>query len=105
VDLDFAIPLGLLVTELVTNSVKHAFPDGKGKVSVALNRLDDGTIALVVSDNGKGYGGHSQPSSYKGGSLGMNIIRGLVAQLRATMTGKTLNETRAKIRVAAPVLA
>src|SRR5215813_1940510 len=83
VDLDFAIPLGLLVTELVTNSVKHAFPDGKGNISVALDRADDGTIALVVSDNGKGYRSQEPQPSPQRRSLGMNIIRGLVDQLKA----------------------
>src|SRR3546814_17623051 len=41
VNLDFAIPLGLLVTELVTNSLKHAFPNGKGTVTVTLAHNDE----------------------------------------------------------------
>ena len=54
VGFDFAIPLGLLVTELVTNSLKHAFPDGIGKITVVLERNDDEKLTLIVSDNGKG---------------------------------------------------
>jgi two-component sensor histidine kinase len=55
VGLDFAIPLGLLVNELVTNSLKHAFPDGGGEIEVNLSRADGGELLLVVADNGKGY--------------------------------------------------
>ncbi len=53
VGLDFAIPLGLLVNELVTNSLKHAFPEGKGEIDVNLSRDDNGALVLVVADNGK----------------------------------------------------
>ena len=107
VGLDFAIPLGLLVTELVTNSLKHAFPNGKGQIRVELAQGADGTVSLVVSDNGKG-GADAAPdepgalSSRKG--LGANIIKGLIAQLRGTMSVHTENGTRSEIRVAAPVL-
>ncbi len=53
-DIDIAIPCGLIINELVSNSLKHAFPHGKeGKITVAL-RSQDGGIELVVSDNGIG---------------------------------------------------
>lgn len=103
VGLDFAIPLGLLVTELVTNSLKHAFPDGKGNIDVILNRSEDGTVALVVSDDGKGYGSNDTGAGGKG--LGAQIINGVVAQLKATMTVQKANGTRSEIHIAAPTLA
>ena len=52
VGLDFAIPLGLLVTELLTNSLKHAFPDRKGAVSVELGLSDQNKVVSVVRDGG-----------------------------------------------------
>jgi PAS domain S-box-containing protein len=52
---DAAIPLGLIVNELVSNSLKHAFPEGKkGEIKIALRTTDENEIELVVSDNGLG---------------------------------------------------
>jgi PAS domain S-box-containing protein len=104
VGLDFAIPLGLLVTELVTNALKHAFPDGTGNVSVILERGADGQIILVVSDDGQGQAvGKISLRSSKAG-LGTGIIAGLVAQLEGTMTTRSEKGTRTEIRVAEPEL-
>ncbi|WP_165190567.1 sensor histidine kinase [Caulobacter soli] len=109
VGLDFAIPLGLLVNELVTNSLKHAFPDGQGEIDVNLSRADDGGLLLVVADNGKGY---SRDGAGLGGepaakmALGSTIIEGLVAQLKGTiMVQSRRGQTRSEIRVADPVAA
>jgi PAS domain S-box-containing protein len=52
-DADRAVPFGLLVNELATNAVKHAFPDGAGRVALSVTRAGD-QIELVVSDNGVG---------------------------------------------------
>ncbi|MBK6586538.1 MAG: sensor histidine kinase [Coprothermobacter sp.] len=54
-DIELAIPVGLIVNELITNSFKHAFPDGSGgEVNLKLKSLDD-KIFLEVSDNGIGF--------------------------------------------------
>ena len=47
------IPLGLIVNELVTNAIKHAFPDGAGRVVLSVQQLAD-EIELIVSDDGVG---------------------------------------------------
>jgi two-component sensor histidine kinase len=105
VGLDFAIPLGLLVTELVTNALKHAFPDGAGNIAVVLERDVAGEVALVVSDDGRGLLDSDAASvSRRASGLGTSIIAGLVAQLQGTITMRNENGTRAEIRVAAPVL-
>jgi two-component sensor histidine kinase len=111
VGLDFAIPLGLLVNELVTNSLKHAFPDGRGAIDVNLSRAEDGGLLLVVADNGQGYsrgdageGVGGEPAARM--ALGSTIIEGLVAQLKGTlMVQSRRGETRSEIRVAEPVAA
>jgi len=106
VGLDFAIPLGLLVTELVTNSLKHAFPSGSGRIEVEFTRAEDGTLALVVSDDGQGYGdGGAEADSRKPG-LGLGIIGGLVTQLNGRIDVQSQpGKTRTEIRMAAPVSA
>jgi two-component sensor histidine kinase len=87
VGLDFAVPLGLIVTELLTNSLKHAFPDGKGKVTinVARERDDDpnSEIVLTVRDNGQGDQSESQTGRKPG--LGKRLIQGLLRQLGGRM--------------------
>ena len=97
VGLDFAIPLGLLVTELVTNSLKHAFPDGKGRIEVELDRRHDGTMVLVVSDNGSGYEIRETPQKQKMSGLGTTLIHGLVSQLRAIMNVRKMNGTTCEV--------
>jgi PAS domain S-box-containing protein len=86
-DLDTAIPLGMLVHEIVTNSVKHAFPDDRpGRITVSLRR-DGDTVRLVARDDGEGDG-----SAAAGGhdSIGKQLIESLSGQLcgRLTVSGQ-----------------
>jgi len=85
VSLDFAVPLGLLVTELVTNSMKHAFPDGIGTILVSLTPDTAGSVRLIVSDNGVGLPSPNAAKAGKSG-LGAGIVRSLVAQLEGAMS-------------------
>ena len=101
VGLDFAIPLGLLVTELVTNALKHAFPGGEGHIAVGLTRNPDGTFALVVADDGTGYDGDAGPLGASTSGLGSKIITGLVSQLKGTMNIQSDHGTRAEVLIAA----
>jgi len=50
---DHAIPLGLLINELVTNAVKYAYPEGSGEIEVSAREID-GHLHVEVSDNGAG---------------------------------------------------
>jgi two-component sensor histidine kinase len=103
VNLDFAIPVGLLVTELVTNSLKHAFPDGEGEIKVELCPDENGELILSVSDNGRQSDGPGA-KNHEGG-LGMRIVQGIVSQLSATMEIFHDKGTRTKIRLPMPVIA
>ncbi|MBP0614697.1 ATP-binding protein [Jiella sp. KSK16Y-1] len=77
---DRAILIGLLVNEVVNNSVKHAFKEGGGEVRVRFWQDEDGGYRLLVSDDGTGINGEARP-----GSLGMRLIRGLTAQASGTV--------------------
>lgn len=101
IGLDRGIPLGLLVTELVTNSLKHAFPDGGGEIEVGLERLEDGSMLLVVADNGIGYRPAEPGAPDRPRSLGTRIIAGLVAQLGGEMSVKTTSGTRTEVKLKA----
>ena len=84
-DVDQAIPIGLIVNETITNSIKYAFPDGrKGHIGITLKRIFPNEIALIISDDGIGF---SQKSWLdEGDSLGFNLIRGLSKSLRGALT-------------------
>jgi PAS domain S-box-containing protein len=83
VPVDKAIPCGLLLNELITNSLKHAFKDGRsGELRVELARNDD-RIRLAVKDNGIGL---PAGLDVRGGkSLGLRLVNTLVRQLRGTL--------------------
>jgi PAS domain S-box-containing protein len=102
VGLDFAIPLGLLVTELVTNSMKHAFPDRGGRVEVALDWAAAAELSLRVCDDGVGYDATARPEAP---SLGASIIDGLVRQLRGQLQVTTDGGTCSVVRLPAPGVA
>lgn len=80
-DLDRAVPLGLIVNELVTNAIKYAFPDGAGgTILVKLSCLSDGGLAVLIRDSGKGIASDVPTSG-----LGTRLVQGLCAQIGATI--------------------
>jgi PAS domain S-box-containing protein len=80
VGLDTAIPLGFVVTELVSNALKHAFPErGDGEVRITLKELSEKQFELSVSDNGVGMHTFDRDDP---GSLGLDLVYALVDQLR-----------------------
>jgi two-component sensor histidine kinase len=85
IKIDFAIPLGLLVTELITNAYKHAFPsDRSGTIDVLLTVIGEGNARLDVFDNGVGM-----PAASPLATVGQQIIAELVDQLGGEMTMNT----------------
>lgn len=82
---DTVIPCGLIINELVSNSLKHAFPTGRsGEICVNIFQLnDDNKIALVVSDNGIGIPGEFNLKSLK--SLGLRLVNILTNQLKGNI--------------------
>lgn len=104
VGLDFAIPLGLIVTELVTNALKHAFPDGEGNIEVVLSVSEDGMVELVVADDGRGLGEEDIAATRASASLGVTIVDGLVRQMGGTRTVTSEKGVRNEIRVPRPAM-
>jgi PAS domain S-box-containing protein len=87
--IDTAIPCGLILNELVSNSLKHAFPDGRrGAITVAVRAEPEGRASLRVSDNGVGL--PQGDDWWAGPSLGLRLVRTLTQQLRGTMTVETV---------------
>ena len=82
-DLDTAVPFGLIVNELVTNSLKHAFPDDRhGRVDVSIEPGAADTCVLVVADDGIGIAESVQLDTV--GTLGLQIVGSLTRQLGGT---------------------
>jgi PAS domain S-box-containing protein len=74
-----AVPFGLMLNELVTNCIKHAFPDGTdGKITIGLHETGDGGIELIVSDNGVGI--PEDIDFRKTESLGLHLVTILAEQ-------------------------
>ncbi|MGB0882059.1 MAG: sensor histidine kinase [Vicingaceae bacterium] len=78
-DLDAAVPLGLIVSELLTNSIKHAFKDEQAPKLVVKMNANGTEIELLVSDNGPGLSSDFTLEGSK--SLGFEIITALVEQI------------------------
>lgn len=79
-----AVPLGLILNELLVNAYKHAFQNAdEGLISVELTKCDE-NVCLRVSDNGKGFPDNLNTEATK--SLGMTLINTLTKQLKGTLT-------------------
>ena len=94
-DMDTAMPCGLLVNEIVSNSYKYAFPNQeKGTIQIDFKKIDN-KIILLIQDNGVGF-----PVEYdleRGESLGMQLIQALTSQLDGELVVSRENGTSFKI--------
>lgn len=82
--LDLAVPCGLIVSELLSNSFKYAFPENRlGRVGVELRSASPTTLMLKVWDTGVGLGHEAAPRRR---SLGTRLVEGLARQLRGTLS-------------------
>jgi two-component sensor histidine kinase len=85
-NMDTAVPLGIIVNELVSNSLKHAFNEGKeGEIRIQLCRegkseeMNKSLFSLMISDNGTGVPENLELESFE--SLGLKLVSILVDQL------------------------
>ncbi len=82
--IDAAIPCGLMINELVSNSLKHGFPDGReGSITIGFHRSEEGGMVLSVVDDGIGMPEGADPREME--SMGMVLIRTLVEQLEGSI--------------------
>ena len=77
---DRAVSLGVIVTELVSNACKYAYPHGGGEVRVALRGMPDEAFELIVEDDGAGMPPDAKP---RGTGLGQKLIRAMAQSLQA----------------------
>ena len=85
IGMDLAVPCGLIVNELVSNSLKYAFPDGgRGTVLLSLRQQTEGMTELRVADDGVGLPAEIEWKETK--SLGLRLVRILALQLQASVT-------------------
>ena len=94
--IDSAIPSGLIINELVSNSLKHAFPaDRAGEISIAFRPDDEGQYRLTVGDNGVGL---PEGMDFRNtSSLGLKLVNALTAQLKGTLEVDRSGGTEFKI--------
>jgi two-component sensor histidine kinase len=96
---DKAMPMGIVCTELLTNALRHAFPGGRaGRVRVALARVP-GFYELTVVDDGAGL-----PSGLdvrNSGTLGLELVHGLVTQVGGEVRFLPGPGTTAQVRIPA----
>jgi two-component sensor histidine kinase len=89
-NLEKAIPLGLFINEIVTNSLKHGFITKKsGEIKLKLETLADGHFYMEISDNGQGFNIKEQDSNE---TLGLMLIENLSEQLDGTLTRNSSSE-------------
>lgn len=97
--IDLAVPCGLIINELISNALKHAFPPSfkkKGKVEIACHPAEEDEIELIVRDNGVGI--PKEVDMRKSESMGLMLINILVSQLKGKIKLNRMRGTEFKIR-------
>jgi len=91
-DLESAVPFGLIVNELLTNALRHAFPDGRdGAIAITLRARPEHRVQAMVQDDGVGL-----PAEFNwlnASSLGFRLVRMLADQLKAELEAHPKNPT------------
>ena len=91
-DLDYAVPCGLILNELMTNTLKYAFPDGRdGSIWIDLHAEPDQTLILRVADDGIGL--PAGLDILKNKSLGLQLVNSLVKQINGTLVVESSSGT------------
>lgn len=97
VDIDAAIPVSLIINELLSNALKYAFPDGRtGIVRIIAREPEAGVNELIVEDDGVGL-----PEDFSietADTLGMQLVSGLAAQIRGDLEIQGTGGTRCVLR-------
>ena len=99
IDPDRAVPFGLLVNELATNAIKHAFPDGTGRVVLSVEQVGD-QIELTVADDGVGM--KDKYSAKIPEKRGADYVAIFVRQLGGTIVAQGPEETGTIVRILLP---
>jgi two-component sensor histidine kinase len=103
-DMDTLIPCGLIMNELMTNAVKHAFPpgapSGQREMLVGLSECVDGLITLRVEDNGVGLPEGFDLAGSEG--LGLRLVKALTMQLNGTLVAEPADGGGAAFSVVFP---
>ncbi|WP_319507108.1 CHASE4 domain-containing protein [uncultured Methanolobus sp.] len=81
--IDTAIPLGLIVNEIVSNALKHAFKDHKGEIQIEMFLKNNDLYMLIIRDNGIGF--PEEIDFMKTDSLGMQLVVSLVEQIEGNI--------------------
>jgi predicted ATPase/two-component sensor histidine kinase len=97
--IDIAIPLGLILNELLSNCLKHAFVNGiKGRINIEFKKTsDNGSVLLMVSDNGIGFPKDVDYRNTK--TLGLQLVVTLVEQINASVEMSTTNGTTFRLKM------
>lgn len=100
-DINVGIPCGLIVNELVSNSLKYAFPDGRaGTITLGIRKKEEGIFVLTVADNGIGF--PPEVDFRNTLSLGMKLVNVLTGQIHGTIELSRAEGTTFSITFAAP---
>ncbi len=96
-DVQQAVPIGLILNEAITNSFKYAFPcSEEDRITVRLFATGDGWLSLIIADNGRGLPPNFDPRQHN--SFGMLLIGGLTEDLEGTLHIETRQGTAFQIR-------
>jgi two-component sensor histidine kinase len=99
-DVAQAVPIGLILNEAITNSIKYAFNGTyKGKITIALDELPNQILLLTITDNGQGIPGDFDLDTSN--SLGMSLMRGLSQQIGGTL--ELINDDGLTIKMTLPI--
>jgi PAS domain S-box-containing protein len=97
--IDTAIPCGLILNEMISNSLKHAFPQGeKGHIKISLTQQNSNSVQLFYSDDGVGISSHIDID--KADTLGLKLIHILTEQINGTLELKQNKGTTFVIKIA-----
>jgi PAS domain S-box-containing protein len=101
IDSDRAVPLGLLINELATNAIKHAFPDRKGHVMLSAAKVG-GQIELIVADDGVGMKDEDRAKGPE--QRGSQYVAIFVRQLGGTIVPSEPGQTGTTVKIRLPLI-